>query len=441
MGKFNIQEYTWSDLRDTIIKVDPEFSQIVDDWDPGKEYKFIELIYPFGSHILDINKGGFQIPTADGRFTVPLKDPSVPSELRQKLGYNFLPLGIMPSGNGIEVYHKVRDSVFSLAFFASGFNLGIWETFGPPAPYCAVAGSRSMIMAPKITDNENHKKLKEAFNLRQPIPRNLFDQWNIFVELSKHTKEPWEVPILFLNNKWLEPKKKNFGWLNFNRYLMGKAWEHTEYARSKSVFEVSWKGFCEILKEKGERFDPYLIETLRHIAFVAQGTLPAFAAVGKSEMHGPTQFIMDTYANIYGLKNYVPTLLAPAHYGRTFGETSPVYYSFQNPTLLDSIPKTKTFSSAIDDMRSFQDLMAYFIEEHINGALLFGNNSLQEMVNKVKFDYFHSEMHTYGGVEPSDNLPKEDPNLLYMPGKRGSRQFASKGTFFRCCLRIAPKPA
>jgi hypothetical protein len=437
VSDFKIQEYTWSQVHDRVEKADPEFTKVVDDWDPGKEYTFIELSYPFGSHILDVNKGGFQLPKENGR-TVPLKDSSVPTELRKKLGYNALPLGILMPDHGIEVYHKLEDRVFSLAFFTSGFNIGIWETFGPPAPYSAIAGSRSMIMAPKITDTDNHKKLKDCYGIRQAVPRNLFDQSAIFVELAKHLKEPWEVKILFLNHKWLEPQKRNIGWLNFYNYLRDKSWQHTEYARSKSVFEVSWKHFCEALKEKGERFDPYLIETLRHIIFVSQGTLPAFAAVGKNEMHGPTQFLMDVYANKYGLKNYTPTLLAPIHLGRTFKEPVPLYYSFQNPTLLDSIPKIKTFSSAIDDMRNFKALMECFIEETAENSFNFGVTTPQEMLSQIKFDYFHSEMHTYGGIESSDLLPLDDPNLLYMPGENNGKQFASKGSFFRCCLRIMP---
>ncbi len=437
MSDFKIQEYTWSQVHDRVAKADPEFTKVVDDWDPGKEYTFIELSYPFGSHILDVNKGGFQLPKENGR-TVSLKDPSVSSELRKKLGYSTLPLGILLPDHGIEVYHKLEDRVFSLAFFTSGFNLGIWETFGPPAPYSAIAGSRSMIMAPKITDTDNHKKLKDCYGIRQVVPRNLFDQSAIFVELAKHLKEPWEVKILFLNDKWLEPQKRNIGWLNFYNYLRDKSWQHTEYARSKLVFEVSWKYFSEALKEKGERFDPYLIETLRHIIFVSQGILPAFAAVGKNEVHGPTQFLMDVYTNKYGLKNYIPTLLAPIHFGRTFKEPLPVYYSFQNPTLLDSIPKIKTFSSAIDDMRNLKALMEYFIEETAENSFNFGVRMPLEVLSRVKFDYFHSEMHTYRGIESSDLLPLEDPNLLYMPGESAGRQFASKGSFFRCCLRIMP---
>lgn len=92
-----------------------------------------------------------------------------------------------------------------------------------------------------------------------------------------------------------------------------------------------------------------------------------------------------------------------------------MYYSFQNPTLLDSIPKIKTFSSAVDDMRNFKTLLEYFVEESLNNSFKFGNHGLRETLRQIKFDYFHSEMHTYGGIQSSAILPEEDSNLLYVP--------------------------
>lgn len=356
----DFKEYTWSEVRDVIIQTESELRSIIDEWDPGKEYKFIELSYPFGSHVLDSKNGGFQIPLSDGT-TVPLNDPRVPSQLKNKLGYSSLPLGILTGEGGVEVYHKLNDRIFSLAYFIGGFDLGIWETFGPPVPFSVVSGARSLVITPRITDINNHRKLQLNFKTRHPAPRDLSEQWPIFVDIAKYMKDPWQTKILFLDKKWIEPKK-NIGWLSFYSFLQKRAWQHTEYARSKTSLFAVWKHFCAILQSRGERFDPYLIETLEHIVFIAQGTLPGFAAIAESNLYGPIQLLRDAYVNVYGLKNYAPTFLAPAHRGKTFKENIPLYYSFQNPTIIDSIPKLKTFSSAVDDMRNFKVLMEYFIE-------------------------------------------------------------------------------
>ena len=316
-------------------------------------------------------------------------------------------------------------------------NLGVWEAFGPPAPYSVSSGARSLIMAPKITDTESHKRLKEKFSLRAVSPRTLFDQWNVFVELAKQAPKPWESKILFLNSKWLEPKNKNLAWLKFYSFLQNRAWQHTEYARYKSVFEVNWKNFIQTLQNKDEEFDPYLIETLRHLIFVGQGILPAFGAVGHDEIHGPINFLMTAYIKNYGLKNYVPTLLAPCHFNRTYKD-SPVYYSFQNPTLLDSIPKMKSFSSAVDDMRNFKHLMEYFEDEVLGKKFNFGNGHLYQISKKHSLISFTVKCILTRYKNLVRLCQQLILNLLYVPEGTG-RQFASKSSFFRCCVRISSK--
>ncbi len=84
--------------------------------------------------------------------------------------------------------------------------------------------------------------------------------------------------------------------------------------------------------------------------------------------------------------------------------------------------------------------MEYFIEENMKSHFKFGTNPLQKILQKVQFDYFHSDMHTYGGIYPSAKLPEKDPNLLYVSGKRPAREFANKAAFFRCCLRVSAQP-
>lgn len=107
MSNIQVQEQTWSQIRDTIASIDPNFTQVLDDWDPGKEYTFTALSYPFGTHVLDVNNHGFQVPTTAGH-TLPLTDPSVPTELQKKLGYSSIPVGFI-THNALEVYHKLDE--------------------------------------------------------------------------------------------------------------------------------------------------------------------------------------------------------------------------------------------------------------------------------------------------------------------------------------------
>ncbi len=436
MKTFEFQEHPWPQIRPQIAKIDKPLATLIDHCNPSKDHTLIELHYPFGSHIWHSNQGGFQIPDASGE-TVSLDHADVPKGLQQKLGYQALPLGMIMQG-GAEVYHEWKERVSALAFWREGLCLGLGEMLGGTTLGAVVAGARSLWFVPRVADRQRHRKLQLAWDLKRPAARDLFGQWRVFVDLARQAREPWRAKLLFFTHKWWEPKQKNLAWQNFYRYLQEKACSEWLATRLRSAFEMPWNHFCQRLQQKGERFDPYLMETLKHLIFIAKGMTPAFAPVAETTCHGPTQFLMNAYLNHYGLKPYAPTLLAPAHFKQTFAKNQPVYYSLQNPTLLNSLPKSKSFSSAVDDLRQLKLLMDYFIEENLGNSFLGNDKNFWAELQNVRFDYFHSEMFSYGGILPSARLPAGDRNLVYVPGGE-VREFADKASFFRCCVRVMGK--
>ena len=106
MNNFKIRDYTWAQVRDSILQSDKDFASVVDEFDPGNEYKFFELTYPFGAQVLDIYSNGFQLPLEDGD-TIPISDTGVPAAIKQELDYKFLPLGIpIQGGLGLSSHRK-----------------------------------------------------------------------------------------------------------------------------------------------------------------------------------------------------------------------------------------------------------------------------------------------------------------------------------------------
>jgi hypothetical protein len=263
-----------------------------------------------------------------------------------------LPLGILVKGS-TEVYRDFADRIFSLGFFTNGLNIGIYELFGPPAPYSLSAGARTIFMIPKISEMGAHRKLKYVFNVRGNPPKELFDQWHLFKELARNFKNLWECEIYFLTSRWVEEMPNKLGWLRFKNYLLEKAWKQTEYARNRTVFEVSWKDFCEVVADKGLPVNPYLIETLRNLIFIAQGALPAFTPARDNSVAGPTPDLQRAYIEGYGLKLYVPTLMIPWHF--SLNEDIAVYYSLQSPTALEVFPKSRN-----PPLDQFPDLKALY---------------------------------------------------------------------------------
>jgi len=133
--------------------------------DPGKSYPILKVTYPFGTKIFE--KGVFYLPTTD-KQAIAITDSSIPTRIQQQLAYSSLPMGIILE-HGTEVYSKSEDRVFSLVYFAHGFNLGIWEFFDTASPFSVSAGARSLFMLPKITNASGHRRLSK-YDVGFPAP-------------------------------------------------------------------------------------------------------------------------------------------------------------------------------------------------------------------------------------------------------------------------------
>ena len=108
----------------------------------------------------------------------------------------------------------------------------------------------------------------------------------------------------------------------------------------------------------------------------------------------------------------------------------PVYYSLQNPTLLESATKAKQITSVIEIIRNLKELIDCFREKKHWTSIN------QNEINKTIFEFFHSDLFAYGPhIRPSSELPKYDSALSYDPGKP-VRNFADHSTFLRGCVRI-----
>ena len=49
-------------------------------------------------------------------------------------------------------------------------------------------------------------------------------------------------------------------------------------------------------------------------------------------------------------------------------------------------------------------------------------------------------MYSYGKeIRPTTEMPKDDPEMLYMPIKKNNHEFADNGAYIRGCIRISKK--
>ncbi len=427
-----IEELTWTEVRKTVADTCKELSNIIDEISPSKEFTVFKVLYPFGTKIID--KNSFHLPIGpDGEY----------SNIKNKLGYNTVPLGIIIDNN-VEVFFDIHRKIFSLAVFENDLEIGIWEHFGWSNNYSITAGARSLYMLPKISEALSHKQLKRKFGITESPPKHLYDHWQVFAQLAQSNSFPteWFCEIIFLSNKWINAIKNDPAWSKLALYISHKGWQHSSYARKKAALDMVWEIFMKSLSNKELKFDPYVVDTLKHIIYVSTGTIPANTPFAGSEKTGPLKNIQMIYEDSrgYGLEEYTATIMHPKYFSIT--EPEPVYYSLQLPTLLESLPRAKKITSVIDNIRELSELLNCFLNKDTEpwSTLMIGDSLLGDTIKNLQVDYFHGDMFAYGDlIKSSLKMPELDPRLRYSASNDKKRIFASNSSFLKGCVRISTK--
>lgn len=435
--ELNVIECHWGDVRSSVQKYEPELCAIIDKLSPSKAYPIFKATYPFGAKIFE--NGIFRLPTKDKeKDTIAVTDSSIPVKLQRQLTYSDLPLG-MVMDYGAEIYAELENGIFPVAYVKHGLHFGIWETFAPATPLTITAGARSMFMLPKISDAERYRRLNN-YGVGFSIPFTPFDQWKTFVKLANHKNfpEPWQCEVIFFSAPWMEKIKKDPAWSSFHFFVMQRLWSHTCYGHNKLMLDIAWDAFSNLLTKRRMKPNTYLIDTVKHLTFIAEGIIPAFAPAVDNQA-APIDGLLKIYLDEYGLETYAPSLMIPHHFSLNT-PSDYVYYSLQVPTYLESIPQSRIPTSTRASMVELIDLMDMFLCELLHGNLKSSSTyNVHSKLNHVQFDCFHSDDILEHGIYPSSDLPKEDKRLLYMPGERQKRKFCDKSTFARGCVRISNK--
>ncbi len=428
-----VEELTWSEVRDTVSKTSRELSDIIDEISPGKEFIVFKVLYPFGSKILSENS-----------FYLPKNSENESNDnIKGKLSYSKVPLGIITK-NTAELFFDIHRKIFSLAVFGKGLEIGILEHLGWSSNYNITSGARSLYMLPKISEALSHKQLKKKFGITESPPKHFYDHWQVFSQLSQSSNfsSHWFCEIVFLSNKWIEPIKKDPAWSKLALYISQKGWQQSGYGRKKAALDIVWEIFVKSLSNKELKFDPYVVDTLKHIIYISTGAIPASAPSIGTEEAGPLKNIQMIYEDSqgYGLEEYIATIMHPQYFS-TKSQNS-VYYSLQLPNLLESLPRTKKVTSVIDNIRELSELLNCFLNKDTEpwSKIPIGNTLLIDIIKELQIDYFHGDMFAYGDlIKSSLKMPDLDSRLKYNPSNNKKRVFASNSSFLRGCVRISAK--
>lgn len=432
-----LTEVRWEEVRDEVLRVNPEFALIIDEVKTKNDFPLYKISYPYGSLIIE--SGQFHVPLSDGRLAA-VTSKEAPSTIRQALDYNAgsIPLGLVLN-RSVELFFQAEDRVIPSRMTGAGRLVGLWGALSPVHvwmdPWHMTAGARSTFVLPKITDATGHKKMCRARGIKMPLPRELSTHWTLLSKLAQHVEfaQPWMAEILFFSKPWFV-EQKNEGWLRFHHFLYQKAWVSTEYWRRKVIYDHIWDTtICQLMKSDTKAI-PFIVDMVKYITMVGLGAVPGFSpAINDDEV--PLQGLQKDFIQLYGLKNYAPTIMVPRHFSAKYQR--PVYWSLVMPTHLASSVKPKKLTSTLVTLREIRELMLYFKQTILKNPDSIKNSPIEHFLTKVKFDFFHSEPDSQGEIQLSLEMPKGDSTLTYCSTKSGRRGFSDVSPFVRGCVRFS----
>lgn len=435
----------WSDIRDRVNKIEPQFTKIVDKLNPDQSFPLYLAYYPYGA--MDADTESTLFPDMNGGY-FRVTDANAPKEIVEQLGYsaNNTPLG-MVIDKQIESFIDLKSAgvtipwmlytpgkMFPLTRLLHTRNKRIYS---PNGLLSSTAGSRSIFMLPNIGCMTNHINLQREFNVRNPTPKSMYEHWDIFKEIiySEKCSIDWRCCVMYFSEKWVDKIINDKAWIDLNRYLHESAWHQFEYEISRSQYDFI---FSIIQKNRNLKPNPYLADTAKHLFSIAIGSTPGFApAMDESSM--PLKTLQQAYVESYGLKKYFPTIMQPVYFNYETDQY-PIYYSLQNPSTHAFSPKSREASSTLFEMRELEYIMKIFVQEMSKKQSMCTDTIMGTIANNVKFNYFHNKKDRHGIISLSSTLANTDERFYFSTALNQAAHpgIAVDSPFMRGCISISP---
>jgi hypothetical protein len=162
---------------------------------------------------------------------------------------------------------------------------------------------------------------------------------------------------------------------------------------------------------------------------IGLGGYPSFApAINSATL--PLQGLQQAYIEDYKLETYIPTIMESQHLKHS-KESKPLYYSLQCPTLMEYSFALTRSKSAMQDLEEIKQLMDILLNK-----LKAEKSHPFDVIEHLKFDYYHTEKSCSREILPSSALAKEDPRFNYSTKPNTNLVFANKASFARGCIKI-----
>ncbi|MCD6056389.1 MAG: hypothetical protein K0R12_1351 [Gammaproteobacteria bacterium] len=440
---------TWDKVSERVRHVEPNMAAIIDEISPGKDYPLFLAYYPYG--VLTGDKISTILPSVNGGF-FRLTDPDAPKEVIEHLSYgaDSAPFTLILEKN-CEFFIEIPNEKLSVpvilyqpgTFFPLSRFLRQLEkrVYAPNNVLSTMSGVRSTFMLPTIGRKQNITKLKRSLGIETAYDTDLYEQAGLFRDIagSSAVNSEWRSCLLFFSQKWHDALLADKRFNVLLRYLLEVAWQRTAYFCSYDYYDIT---FSLIQKKYNMKPNPYLADTARHLFTIAMGKAPGFSpAVDEDSV--PLADLQRVFVDIYGLSQYLPTIIVPKQY--VFEEEDyPIYYSLQYPSTYKFSPKSRAVSSTLYDLRELKHIMDKFMHELSDKNSIHTGTIINNIAKDIAFDYYQSKEDKYNLIHLSSHLVEKDNRFTYMAKSNNSlpnAKFAADGKFVRGCVAIRKKQA
>lgn len=434
----SLEKVKWSDVREAVHKVNPTLAKIMDSIQHVDELGLYKAKYAFGMDILRDSK--FYVP--HNGMILPIDHSLIPDSVKQDLDYSkySVPLGMVLNHSAESNIHS-EDRINPFVLFTKGQLFGLWGTLSPTLfsvtkNWSITAGARCVFLLPRIQDAPSYKKLCKKRGVQRTMPVTLLGQGPMLAQMAQHVDftTSWAAELLFFSKGCLE-KRDDVGIKDLRIYLYEAAWKSSDYWRSRMIYDLIWDTFVKDLSAQHIKVMPHIVDIVRHIIAIGLGVTPGFSPAIDDEI-GPIESLKADFIEIYGLKNFAPTIMVPKHFSAMDGRA--VYWSLQLPNYFESAPKlNKRGTSIADDLRGVKTLFENFREVVLSSKMsVIVDTPFYDFIKRAQINFFHRGSDVGEGIRPNSDMPKEDKDLISCAKKFGRRGFSEISPFARGCIRI-----
>jgi hypothetical protein len=428
----------WKDVRNDVK--DHALVEVIGQLSPGKKFPLYKIKYPFGAMI--VHRGELYLPTSDGDVE-PISSSKIPDDIRKNVNNKNMPALLMLK-NKVEMFYEMPERVISGYVMSPGKFIGLWEQLDPSNSeyikwaWSVVSGVRTTYMLPSISEVNGHKNLREKDNISAQAPKNYTDQWRFFVELanSQNFSEEWSTELLCFTNPWFDMAEKDEAWQNWRNFLLNVAWEESTYWRAQSRFGLIWEEFIHQITKTNIKTKLYLSFIVKQLILTGIGGLPGLS-IATDDSAGPILALQKAYIEDYKLKDYIPTIMQSHCF--SFTDKYPIYYSLQQPNLLETLPINQHIESILNVIPEIQYLLGEF-KEKVAKTWLAKNTLVEKFYKNVECDYFHYNKAPAGSqIKHTTEMSRYDSRVLCTPNKETNRLFACTSKLLCGCVSFRNK--